>query len=316
MHNVIEDFIFKWNVEEITIKTLIDIGNKKLELWMKGKGKTIIIQPGLMSSVAEWEGLCEELSKSARVITYNRAGLGRSDKGSTPRNRKENARGLHDLIITLGVVSPIILGHSYGGLVLQQFAVDYSTIAGGYILVDSTSYDAYKLDEVEIEGEDGNSTAAWIEKCRFYSSLAEEDLQVEMADWIKELKKSLPSSTHLEVEEFMSNPSMYETLCEELEFDFLSSRVTNHYEFFPDTPTIVIGRDPEASITQMIKDEGLYKSEAEEIETIWQSLIRSQTKLNANTKYILAEGSGHSVHLDKPEFIKRAAASILNQKAE
>ncbi|MDP4553469.1 alpha/beta hydrolase [Alkalihalobacillus macyae] len=295
----------------IYINTLIDIGDKELEVWMKGNGRTIIIQPGMISPLAEWKALCEELSRHARVIIYNRAGCGKSDKGITTRNRKENAKDLNSLIKKLSITSPIILGHSYGGLILQQFAQEYPNVASGFILVDSTSFDAYKVDEVEIDGEDGNSTEAWIEKCKTYSVLSKKDLQVEMAEWNNELKKKLPSSIHKEVEEFMSNPSTFESLSEELEYD-LFSRETNHYKSFPDTLTIVIGRDPKASITEMIESEGLHKSEAEDIENIWQNLIGNQTKLNSNTKYILAENSGHSVHLEKPEVIKRAVASILN----
>ncbi|WP_301551114.1 alpha/beta hydrolase [Guptibacillus hwajinpoensis] len=295
----------------IYIKTLVDIGDKELEVWMKGNGRTIIIQPGMISPLAEWKALCEDLSRHARVIIYNRAGCGKSDKGITKRNRKENAKDLNALIKKLGISSPIILGHSYGGLILQQFAQTYPNVARGFVLVDSTSFDAYKVDEVEIDGEDVNSTEAWIEKCKTYSGLSKRDLQVEMADWINELKEILPSSSHKEVEEFMSNPSMFESLSEELEYDLLS-RETNQYKPFPDTFTIVIGRDPKASITEMVESEGLHKSEAEDIENIWQNLIRNQTKLSSNTKYILAEDSGHSVHLEKPEVIKRAVDSILS----
>ena len=154
------------HLEVIYIKTLVDIGDKKLEVWMKGNGRTIIIQPGMISPLAEWKALCEDLSRHARVIIYNRAGCGKSDKGITKRNRKENAKDLNALINKLSVTSPIILGHSYGGLILQQFAQEYPNVASEFVLVDSTSFDAYKVDEVELEGEDGNSTEAWIENVK------------------------------------------------------------------------------------------------------------------------------------------------------
>ncbi|MDO6655477.1 alpha/beta fold hydrolase [Anaerobacillus sp. 1_MG-2023] len=295
----------------INIKKLVDIGDKELEVWMKGNGRTIIIQPGMISPLSEWNALWEDLSRHARVIIYNRAGCGKSDKGITTRNRRENAKDLNALIKKLSVTSPIIIGHSYGGLILQQFAQEYPNVASGFVLVDSTSFDAYMLDEVEIEGEDGNSTEAWIEKCKTYSGLSKKHLQLEMADWVNELKEILPSISHKEVEKFMSNPTMFESLSEELEFDLLS-RETNYYKAFPDTFTIVIGRDPKVSIIEMVESEGLHKSEAEDIENIWQNLIRNQTKLNSNTKYILAKESGHRVHLENPEVIKRAVDSIFN----
>ncbi|MFC7321534.1 alpha/beta fold hydrolase [Halobacillus campisalis] len=294
------------------IKKIVDIGDKELEVWKSGKGRTIIILPGMMSSLAEWELLYEELSKEARVIIYYRAGYGKSDKGKIPRNCTENAKDLYALMKKLRITSPIIIGHSYGGLILQEFVMKYPNEASEIILVDSTSYGAHKLDEVEIEEEDGSSTEAWVEKCKIYSSLSKEVLQVEMAEWITEMKKNLSSSQHLEVEEFMSNPVMFESLSEELEHDLLTCGETNQHKSFPNTSTIVIGRDPKASITEMVESEGLHRSEAEEIELIWQTLILNQTKLNYKTTYIMAEGSGHSVHLEKPEVIKKAVDSILN----
>ncbi|WP_079478945.1 alpha/beta fold hydrolase [Halobacillus salinus] len=296
------------------MKTLVDIGDKNLEVWMNGTGRTVIIQPGMVSPLAEWEPFCEQLSRYARVIVYNRAGCGRSDKGTTPRNSQENVKDLKALIVKLDIHSPILVGHSYGGLILQQFAQEHPEVAGGFVLVDSTSNDAYKLDEVEVEGEDGGSTEAWIETCETYAGLTKEGLREELKDWIDEVQTSLPSSRHTEVEAFLSNPSMFEALREEIEYDLLC-RGEDMPRSFPATPTIVIGRDPKTSISQMVEREGLRKSEAEEIENIWQALIHDQTKMNARTSYLLAERSGHSVHLEKPEVIERAIKSFLNSES-
>jgi len=168
------------------------------------------------------------------------------------------------------------------------------------------------LDEVEIEGEDENSTEAWIEKCKLYSKLSRKTLQEEIGDWINELKEAIPSNKHNEINEFMSNSIMFEALSEELANDLISWRELKQLDSFPTIPTIVIGRDPKVSIKEMIVKEGLHKSEAKKIESIWQSLIRDQTKLNAKTKYILAKESGHSIHVNKPVFIKKAVSYILN----
>ncbi len=278
---------------------------------MKGKGRTIIIQPVMISPLPEWEPLCEDLSTEARVILYNRAGCGKSDKGIKPRNRNENAKDLKALIDKLCITSPVIIGHSYGGLILQQFALDYPNLAAGFIFVDSTSMDAHMLEDVEIEGEDGNSTEAWIEKCKWYATLSKEDLLEEVKDWISEQEEFVSESKPTEILEFMSNPIMFASVGEELHYDLLSSGETNQRKDFPETSTIIIGRDPKVSVEEMIITEGLHRSEAEEIERIWQYLIRRQTKFNTQTEYFLAENSGHSIHMDKAEMIRKAAKSLL-----
>ncbi|KGX90834.1 hypothetical protein N783_18415 [Pontibacillus marinus BH030004 = DSM 16465] len=267
----------------------------------------------MISSISEWEPLVEELSQYAKVILYNRAGCGKSERGTKTRNLNENAKDLHTLIHKLELNDPILIGHSYGGLIVQYFAIHYPNIARSLILVDSTSVDAHLLDEVEIEGGDETSTRAWIQKCKEYATLSKEHLQVEMEGWIETLKKKLPLQTHNEISEHMSNPYMFEILGEELEHDpFYMKELKVQLDGFPDLPTIVIGRDPEVSIKQMLEHEGLEIREAEEIERIWQSLIQEQTNLNSQTEYMLARGSSHDIHKEKPKQILNLACSLLD----
>lgn len=293
------------------IKNMIDIGDKKLEVWIQGEGTPIIIHPGMVSSIMEWEALVTELSNTAKVIIYNRAGCGKSEKGIKSRNVSENAKDLKALIDKLELDSPIIIGHSYGGLCLQYFGIKYPNVASGFILIDSTSVDSHLLDEVEIDGGDENSTKAWIQKCKWYSNLTSKQLEIQTRDWFKGLQGRLPENKHEEIKEYMSNPVMYETLGEELEDDPQFVKEIKQFGKLPNIPAIIIGRDPNVSINEMIIEEGLNFQEAEKIENIWQTLINNQTKLNDKAEYILAEKSGHNIHTDNPFVIKNAILYLL-----
>ncbi|ASK64162.1 hypothetical protein CFK37_19410 [Virgibacillus phasianinus] len=44
------------------INNIIDIDNKKLGVWIQGEGTPIIIQPGMVGSIMEWEDLATELN--------------------------------------------------------------------------------------------------------------------------------------------------------------------------------------------------------------------------------------------------------------
>lgn len=71
---------------------------------------------------------------------------------------------------------------------------------------------------------------------------------------------------------------------------------------FLDTPLLVIGRDKRYVIQQGVK-EGLPESELLLLENTWEHLIKEQVKLSKKSRLVFAEKSGHSVHLDRPDFM-------------
>lgn len=61
------------------------------------------------------------------------------------------ANELKGLLEKLEVHDPIILvGHSYGGLCAQHFIKMYPTLVNSCILVDSTSVNLHRLNELEL----------------------------------------------------------------------------------------------------------------------------------------------------------------------
>ena len=70
--------------------------------------------------------LQERLARVTRVITYNRAGYGRSDPGLLPRDSGREAEELRALLKKASVAEPFVLvGHSLGALNAQVFASKY-----------------------------------------------------------------------------------------------------------------------------------------------------------------------------------------------
>jgi pimeloyl-ACP methyl ester carboxylesterase len=75
------------------------------------------------------------LSDCAQLVFYDHRGLGRSDASTAERwTLRQWAADLKRLIETLGLGKPIIFGQSFGGIVAQQFAVDYVGAYSGLVL--------------------------------------------------------------------------------------------------------------------------------------------------------------------------------------
>jgi len=120
---------------------MVDLGTHRLHVLEKGSGPcTILLEAGLMSTVLSWSGLQQELSKTYRVVSYDRAGLGWSDLGPMPRTSGRIVDELHQMLAQAGVVPPYILvGHSFGGLTIPLFASRYPEEVAGLVLIDGVT---------------------------------------------------------------------------------------------------------------------------------------------------------------------------------
>lgn len=121
----------------------IDVGGFNLYIDCKGTGNvTVILESGLEGDVVTWKNVHPEVAKFTRVCRYDRAGLAHSDYGPTPRDAKLTAQDLHTLLTKANIAPPYILvGHSFGGLLIRRFAFDHSDEVSGMIFIDSLQED-------------------------------------------------------------------------------------------------------------------------------------------------------------------------------
>mgnify|MGYP001472115743 FL=1 len=86
-----------------------------------------------------WDVVQKEVKNFAQVCFYDRAGLGKSDKGPSPRTTIQIANELHALLESAKLTPPYILvGHSMGGLHIQTYAMLYPEDIAGMVFVDPT----------------------------------------------------------------------------------------------------------------------------------------------------------------------------------
>ena len=118
----------------------IDVGGYKLNLNCTGNGEaTVVLESGLEVSAIGWRRVQPEIAKFTRVCSYDRAGYGWSDPGPMPRTVSQIATELHTLLKTSGERPPYVLvGHSFGGLIVRMYNGQYSNEVSGILLVDST----------------------------------------------------------------------------------------------------------------------------------------------------------------------------------
>ncbi len=110
----------------------------RLYVFEDGTGEaTVLFESGIGATHLNWRGVQDPVSTVAHTITYDRAGLGWSSPCHTPRTPGNVAAELHQMLETAGFQPPYILvGHSFGGLVMRRFALLYPDEVSGVVLVD------------------------------------------------------------------------------------------------------------------------------------------------------------------------------------
>jgi pimeloyl-ACP methyl ester carboxylesterase len=116
---------------------LYDVNGLQMHLYCTGDGSpTIILDSGLGGPGFMWELVQNELSKTYRVCSYDRAGLGWSQVSKVPRTTQNIVLELHDLLQAASEKGPFILiGHSFGGFTVRVFTKQYPKEVKGIILV-------------------------------------------------------------------------------------------------------------------------------------------------------------------------------------
>jgi pimeloyl-ACP methyl ester carboxylesterase len=122
---------------------LVDIGGYRLHLWCTGDGApSVILDTGLGGSSAGWGFVQPDVAQFTRVCSYDRAGMGYSDPGPSPRTARRIASELAELLPRSGITGPVVLvGASIGGFNARVFASDHPDRAAGLVLVDASHED-------------------------------------------------------------------------------------------------------------------------------------------------------------------------------
>ncbi len=114
---------------------------KDIELYYEelGKGSPLVMIMGYAASSAFWDpGLVEELSKHHRTIVFDNRGIGQSDRPDVEYTMKMIAEDTAGLMDALGIESAHILGQSMGGMIAQEFALNYPEKVKSLILCCTT----------------------------------------------------------------------------------------------------------------------------------------------------------------------------------
>jgi pimeloyl-ACP methyl ester carboxylesterase len=282
-----ENLIF----DNITISTppgkMVNIGTHSLHLFCKGEGlPPVILEAGIGANMLDWIKIIPEISKVTKVCAYDRAGYGWSERGPKPRLTSVLAKELYTLLLADNIAAPYILvGHSFGGLIIQNFAYLYPELTKSILLIESMH--AKQFEVFEKAGIDIPTSPS-----RGLIYAGRSVLTYGFPERIKDVAYEIASSD--KTRSYMFN---------ELRNLTKSAKETQN-TILPDLPLRVLVHGNKE--WEKIAENG-------EMEKIWIELQLSFIKSKKNASLLNIIESGHQIHLDHPKFVIEEIKNMINQ---
>ena len=273
--------------------TMLELQGYRLHVRCEGEGPaTVLLESGLSDFSLQWSRLQALIAQATRTCSYDRAGLGWSDRSPNPPTIANAVGDLHSVLQSSGGQAPLILvGHSYGSLLVRMYAQQYPQNIKAIVLVEP----ANEFMAERIPGYLAALDAA-AEQFRKLSLLASLGI-------VALTTKKVPAN-QLDGEALQVYRAVVASR------DFLKAAAAETVEMpknlrvmqaFPQTalakiPVVIISRAQPEPIP------GLPDNGGQALEGTWAALQADLvTRLDA--RQVIAEQSGHYVQLSQPELV-------------
>ena len=281
--------------------TYVEVYGHKIHYVKRGEDMpTVVFESGLdFSGHMSWYKVQEEVSKFATTISYDRAGVLRSERSTKPRKCENMADELHTLLEKIEAKKPYVLVvHSLGGLIARCYAKKYADTLSGIVFVDASHPDQIERapESIKAKMKSAAVPANWAMFLSFHTGLTRLTINSMLDKLLKDEKDKKILKAEINAYLIESNTGAIEE-AKMLEQMTKSSKGVS----FKNIPLIVLS----ANHKDAKGDERIFFE-------FFSKLQKEHLILSTKSKQVFVE-SGHFIQLEKPEVVIDAIRDIVEE---
>jgi pimeloyl-ACP methyl ester carboxylesterase len=285
---------------------LLDVGGRRLHVYEAGQGSpTVLLEAGIAATSLSWRPVQTEIAKFARVASYDRVGLGWSDANSKPLTLSGLVDDLHCLLEVAQLPPPYILvGHSFGGLIVRAYTCRAPNEVAGLVLVDAVRPEEWHPLSVEQR----RTLARGVRLSRRGALLARTGIVgwclrslLAGSRWLPKAVGGAASGRGLTVMKRIAGEvgkmprEVWPMVAEHWSNPKSFIGMVAHFESLPESAREMSECPPLDGVPVII------------LTPVGKPALNG---VAANVRHVVAERSGHWIHLDRPELIVEAVRTI------
>jgi pimeloyl-ACP methyl ester carboxylesterase len=294
---------------------LIDVGGHRLHVVRSGDGPTIVFESGPGGMALDWTLVKNELADEVTTVAYDRAGTGWSEVGPRPRDVATIVKELHTALGASGSSAPYVLvGHSFGGLIVRAFAYTYPDEVAGLVLVDAAHEDQFDIYPDAYAAKADNLAKAMGRLRGVYRAATGSGIPALFANSFPDpVANRLPAEAATARRALTLMDSSHATTATDEMVALADSlhHVRRIRRPLDDLPVVVIrhGRPigEEAGVPAGLEDQ---------VEAAWRTMQDDLATISTDSRLVVAEDSGHDIHLERPELVTDAILDVVGRAAD